>query len=530
MSEQMMKQLYDLLEQGRISRRDFLKHVAALGVTASIIPTIKPHLVNAATPKKGGRFRAGLTGGSSTDSLDPATITDYMVICIDRQIRNNLVEIDPKFNPIPELAESWEATTDATQWTFKLRQGIEFHNGKVFDSKDVIYSINRHREKDSKSGAQSLLAPIKDIKSDGKHDVIFTLEKGNADFPTVLADYHLAIVPDGTKGAEFEKGVGTGGYILQDWEPGVRAFTKRNPNYWKEGRANFDEVETIGIADTNARTNALMTDQIDYMNNCELRTVNRLEGKQNIEVLKYTGLFHFTMPMHTNKAPYNNNDVRMALKYAIDREALLKLVLNGYGRIGNDHPIAPVQQFHADNLPQRDYDPDKAKYHLKKAGMESHIFKLHTADFNHFSDLAILYKEHAAKAGVNIEVVKEPTDGYWSNVWMKKPFCSCSWSLGTTEDIMFSTAYAADAAWNDTFWKHERFNKLLIEARAELNNTKRAAMYAEMQNIVRDEGGAIIPLFKDYIEAASSRVGHGVLSGSLALDGGKCAERWWFKS
>jgi peptide/nickel transport system substrate-binding protein len=200
--------------------------------------------------------------------------------------------------------------------------------------------------------------------------------------------------------------------------------------------------------------------------------------------------------------------------------------------VGNDHPISPANRYHADDLPQRAYDPDKARFHLKKAGLDGAVFKLHCADaaFEGALDAGVLYQEQAAKAGVTLEVVREPNDGYWSNVWMKKPWCAVFWGGRPTEDMMFSTAYAEDASWNDTFWKNARFNELLVTARAELDESKRAAMYNEMQQIVRDDGGVVVPMFAADLSAATDKVAHGPLAANWELDGFRCAERWWFAS
>jgi len=471
-----LNELERLLAQGKITRRDFLTYVSALGITATLTPALLATPVHAAKPKKGGRLRIGMAGGSTMDSLDPATISDAMPMNINWQVRNCLIEIDHSGDLVPELAESWESTPDAAQWTFKLRKDVEFHNGKTLDAEDVLFSINHHRGKGSKSAAKGIVEPIKNIKADGKQRVVFTLKEGNADFPYIMSDYHLTIVSSGTRGADWEKGIGTGGYMLDSHEPGYRAFTKRNPNYWKEGRAYFDEVETKGIANVTARVVALETKQIDVMNRFELKLIHLLQKAKNIQIINITGMKHYSIPMLTDREPYNNNDVRLALKYAIDREHLVKAILRGYGTVGNDHPIAPTQKYYASELPQREYDPDKAKFHMKKAGLSDYVFSLHAADaaFEGAVDAAVLYREHAAKAGIKIEVIVEPNDGYWSNVWIKKPWCMCYWSGRATADWMFSTTYAKDAAWNETLWKHDRFNKLLKEARAELDENKRS--------------------------------------------------------
>jgi len=174
--------------------------------------------------------------------------------------------------------------------------------------------------------------------------------------------------------------VGTGGCQLVDFEPGVRTLTKRNPNYWKEGQAHFDEVEMLAIGDVNARTTALQTGEIDVINRCELKTVHLLQQLPSIQVLQTTGTRHYSLPMLMDVAPFDNNDVRLALKYAIDRQALLQTILRGYGTLGNDHPIGHSQRYFAIDLPQQEYDPDKAKFHLKRAGLSHLTVSLSASD------------------------------------------------------------------------------------------------------------------------------------------------------
>ncbi|MBW1867622.1 MAG: ABC transporter substrate-binding protein [Deltaproteobacteria bacterium] len=371
-----LKKLEKMFTHGKISRREFIARVSALGLAAAISPVVLTTPVHAATPKNGGRLRLACTGGSTTDSLDPGKLTSQYNQVLNFQLRNCLVEIDHNSNAIPELAESWEPSSDAVKWTFKIRQGVEFHNGKTLDADDVVYTMNYHRAENSKSGAKGLLDPVEDIRADGKHAVVFTLKSGNADFPAILADYHLTIFPDGTtiladyhltifsdgtKGPEFEKGIGTGGYILKSWEPGVNSLTIRNPNYWKTGRAHFDEIEMLSIVDTNARTNALRSGQIDVMDRPDLKTIHLFKKFKNIQVINKTSGSHSTVPMLFNKPPYDINDVRLGLKYALDREEQVEKVLMGYGSVGNDHPIGSSVKYHAAGLPQRTYDPDKAK-------------------------------------------------------------------------------------------------------------------------------------------------------------------------
>jgi|SaaInl4_135m_RNA_FD_contig_51_620539_length_2463_multi_7_in_0_out_0_2 peptide/nickel transport system substrate-binding protein len=524
-------ELTQLVQKGRISRRDFMAKATAIGVTAAMATTVWNGSAQAA-PKRGGRMRFGSGHGSTTDTLDPSTFANGAIIHQGYGMRNHLSEVNNDGKLIPELAEGWEASDDASEWVFTLRKGVEFHNGKTMDANDVIASMNHHRGKDSKSAAKPLLAPITELKADGKNKVVFKLSGGSADFPYTVSDYHLAIMPatsDG--GVEWRSGVGTGAYIKQKFEPGVRSTYKRNPNYWKNGRGHFDEVEFLTIGDVVARTNALTTGEIDAMNRADLKTVHLLARRKGIKVEEVTGTLHYTIPMHTDTAPFDDNHVRLALKFAVDREALLKIILKGHGVVGNDHPISTANRYHASDLPQRKYDLDKAKFHLKKAGLTSLKVDLSAADaaFTGAVDAAVLYKEQAAKAGININVVREPNDGYWSNVWLKKPWSMVYWGGRPTEDMMFSQSLAEGADWNESRFSHKRFNELLVAARAELDEAKRRAMYVEMQTIVNMVGGTVVPLFANYVFAMSDKVKHDKkMAGNWDMDGDKAMERWWF--
>ncbi len=525
-----LKQLEHELAQGKLSRRQFLAGATALGISAASATMMFERTAQAA-PKKGGTMRVGIGGGSTTDSLDPATWENQWIQLIGWSSQNYLTEVNGKGELVPELAESWEASPDAVTWTFKLRDGVEFQNGKTMDADDVVASINHHRGEDSTSAAKGIVDPIEDIRTDGKNVVVFALKGGSADFPFLMNDYHLAIMPSKDGKVDATSGIGAGAYIVEDYDAGVRCELKKHANFWKNDRGFFDAGEVITIADVAARTNALSTGEIDVMDRCDLKTVHLLKRKGGLRVEETSGTQHYTVPMRTDTPPFDNNEIRLALKYAVDREAMLQTILRGHGTVGNDHPIGRSNPYFDTGLAQRTYDPDKAKYHLKQAGLDSLQVDLSAADaaFGGAVDAAILYKEHAKKAGIDINVIREPNDGYWSDVWMKKPWCMCYWGGRPTEDWMFSTAYAEDAGWNDTFWKNDRFNKLLKQARAELDTNLRADMYGEMQLIVRDEGGVVVPMFANYVFAMADNVQHEEdMSAMWDLDGLRLMERWWF--
>lgn len=474
----------------------------------------------------------GISGSSTTDSLDPGLPFSAMAAVISiGQARNGLIEVGPDAELIGELAETWEAAKpDATAWRLKIRKGVEFHNGKTLTPDDVIFSINHHRTDDTKSALKALFASVEEMKDEGDNNLLIRLSSGNADFPFLLSDPRLQIYPEGTK--NFDTGSGTGGYVLEAWEPGVRAYARRNPNYWKEGHANFDEVETIAIEDVNARATALRTGDVDVINRVERSTAGRLGAVSGVNIVVQNGYKHYTLPMRCDTAPFDNNDVRQAVKYCCKREEFLQKILHGYGAIGNDHPIGSFNRYIAgeDELPQRQYDPDKARFHLKKAGMEGLKIQLNASNvaFEGAVDAAILYKENAKEAGLEIEVVQRPADGYWSNVWMHEPWVISFWSGRPTEDWQFTEGYLSTANYNDTFWRDERFDKMVLEARTVLDEKKRRDMYVEMQRIVSNEGGQVVPVFAADLLAASDKLGHGKVAANWDADGYRLADRWWF--
>ncbi|UCH73373.1 MAG: ABC transporter substrate-binding protein [Rhodospirillales bacterium] len=524
-----LNEYQQMLAAGKLTRRRFMQLATALGASTALATSMAGSAL-AATPKKGGTLRLGIGHGSTTDSLDPGTFENLYMQTVGGAVYNKLTEVAASGDIVPELAESWDVTPDAATWTFKLRQGVEFHNGKTMDSGDVIASINHHLGEDSKSAAKAILDPIAEVTADGKDTVVFKLKTGNADFPFILSDYHVAILPAKDGKLDPMSGVGNGGYMVESYEPGVRTALKRHPNYWKSDRAHFDGAEVLAILDVAARTNALTTGEIDAMDRVDLKTAHLLKRNRNIRIEEVSGTQHYTFAMRTDTDPFTDNHVRLALKYAIDREALVKTILRGHGVVGNDHPIGRSNRFHADDLEQRQYDPDKAKFHLKEAGLSSLKVDLSAADaaFPGAVDAAVLYKEHAAKAGIDINVVREPNDGYWSNVWLKKPWCAVYWGGRPTEDWMFSTAYAAGVPWNDTYWTHERFNQVLVQARAELDEAKRRQMYFELQKIVSDEGGVVVPMFANYVMGISTKLQHDKLGANWSMDGFRAIERWWF--
>lgn len=512
------------------NRRRFLGSSAAVAGLAMAGTALLPGLVRA-QQKKGGTLRVAKGHGATTDKLDPATFENGFMTALSYGTHGFLTGFARDGSIEPQVAESWEPSPDAKTWRFRIRKGVTFHNGKTVTPDDVATSINYHRGEKSTSAAKPLLSAITDIKVDGD-DVVFTLDAGSADFPAVFADYHLAILPPGDdRGVDWKSGIGCGPYRLANFDPGVSASFERNKDDWNQDRGYFDAIELLSIIDVNARTTALISGDVHAADRLDLKTIGLLERNPKLTIHSVAGNQHYTFAMSTNKDPFTDVHVRRAMKYAVNREELVEKILFGYGSVGNDHPIGRGQRYFNDEMEQTAYDPDKAKFHLKQAGLDSLDVTLSAAEaaFAGAVDAAVLYQNSAKPAGINLKVNRMPNDGYWADVWMKHPFSAVYWSGRAVEDAMFSTAYASGVAWNDTFWDNARFNELLVKARAELDEEKRRQMYYEMQVILNEDGGAIIPMFANWVFATGPEVVTGdEFSSVWDMDGERWMERWSF--
>lgn len=518
-----------------LTRRQFGKKTAAAAALtgAAAAVTAMPGGGAQAAPKSGGHMKLAMSHGSTSDTIDPATIANGHQWAMVYAVASTLTEIGPDDKLYPAMAESWDSADGAKTWTFNLRKGVEFGNGKSVTADDIVTNLRYHTKETSKSTAKPIVSQIESMKADGKNRVVINLKAGNADFAFSLAQASLAIFPAaGDDDIDWKSADGAGGYKLETYEPGVKAVFSKRPNYWKEGRAHADSVELLSITDSAARTNALLTGEVHAVDQVDLKTIERLKRVDGITVEQTAGPLHYEFSMRYDLEPFKDVNVRRALKNAVDREAILNKVLQGYGTVGNDHPIGPTYPYYAADLEQTPYDPDRAKWHLKQSGLSSLSLDLSCAEaaFGGAVDAATLYAESAKPAGININIAREPNDGYWSNVWGKKDWVTSYWGGYTTPDEMFTTGYAPGASWNTYGWgaEQERFQFLMAQARAETDAALRAEIYFEMQKILRDDGPTVIPAFANAVFARRDDIEHDEqISGIRAFDGRLIIERWW---
>ncbi len=485
------------------SRRDTLKLMMATGVTLATAQNLLSSgaAAMAQTPRKGGTVRAAVALHGPDDTLDPARFGSGIDYSRGRAHYNGLCQLDDDLVPQPELAESFEPNSNATEWTFKLRKNVSFHDGTPFSADDVIWSMNRHLGEDSVSVIKDLLSSVKEWKKVNSHEVKAILNTPNADLPILLGTFHTKIIKNGSSG----DGNGTGPFVMESFEPGVKSVSIRNENYWREG-AHLDSVEITAITDPIARINALVSGSFEMVADIDPKAIRQIEKSDNSHVVSLPAGAWNGICALKNSEPGNNADFVKGLQYIQDRERIVEKILRGHGSVGNDQPI--MSAYGSDwchELPQREFDPDKAKYHFEKSGYSSAELYLAPVGAG-IVDTCLLAQTNCAKIGFDLKIKKVPNDGYWGSVWRIEPMNVTSWSMRPTANIMLSIAFAPGAPWNDSYWDNERFGELLALSLAELDTDKRHAMYCEMQTLIHQESGMVIPMHMNVLDGVSNRV------------------------
>ncbi|TCU07808.1 ABC transporter substrate-binding protein [Rhizobium sullae] len=488
------------------TRRELLQLMLAGGVATAAGGLIlgRASTAVAAAPVSGGTLKAAGWSSSTADTLDPAKAslsTDYVRCC---SFYNRLTFLDKSGTPQMELAEAIESK-DAKTWTIKLRSGVTFHDGKPLTADDVVFSLKRHLDPAVGSKVAKIAAQITDVKAIDKQTAEITLANPNADLPTILSMHHFMIVADGT--TDFSKANGTGAFVKEVFEPGVRSVGIKNKNYWKSG-PNVDSFEYFAISDDNARVNALLSGDIHLAAAINPRSTRLVETQGDSFVLSKTTSGNYTnLNMRLDMEPGNKRDFIEGMKYLVNREQIVKSALRGLGEVGNDQPVSPANSYRNADLKPKTFDPDKAKFLFEKAGVLGQSIPVIASEAASSSiDMAMIIQAAGAEIGMTLDVQRVPSDGYWDNYWLKAPIHFGNINPRPTPDILFSLLYTSEAPWNESQYKSAKFDKMLIEARGSLDQAKRKEIYNDMQVMVAEEAGTIIPAYISNVDATTAKL------------------------
>ena len=487
------------------SRRDILAMLMAGGMQATLTGGLAgvAMTAHAQTPRRGGKIRVAAATAAVTDTLDPAKQSNQADYVRCNMVYNSLTVLDGSLTPQPSLAESF-TTKDAKTWVFALRKGVVFHDGKSLAPADVVFSLMRHKDAATASKAKVLADQIDSVTASGPNEVTIVLTAPNADLPVIVGTFHFHIVKEGT--TDFTAGIGTGPYKLKEFKPGVRTVVVRNEAYWKPGKPYLDEIEFVGIGDESARVNALLSGGMDLVASVNPRAVERVKGTPGYAIFTTQSGQYSDLIMRKDTGPGTNNDFALAMKYMLDREQMKKTIALDYAVIANDQPIDPTNRFYFKDLPQRPFDLDKAKFHLQKSGFAGKVPMVVSPAAMYSVETALMMQQSGQRIGLEIDVKRMPAEGYWSTHWLNSPVGFGNVNPRPSADVLLTQFFKSDAAWNESRFKSERFDQLLLASRAETDLAKRKQMYADMQTMIHNEAGIGIPLFLNSIDAHSSKV------------------------
>ena len=479
----------------------------------------------AGTPKKGGNFRLGVTGGGASDIIDGQSI-----VTKPDQTRligswETLLTYDEDYVLGTDgLAEEVDSSV-AGQVDVRIRSGIEFHNGKTLTADDVIYSIQRIlNPKEGLFGAAGLASvDPKNLKKMDANTVRIGLKQPDSTIPDQLGQYFNGIVPVGYERKGDLKYVGTGPYKIQSFTAGQQSVAVRNPNYWRPASEGpwFDQVTVTDFADSAAQVNALLSGQIDAITDIPFAQIDTAKA-QGIQILEGHGGGWLPLCMAIDMDPFTDVRVRQAFRLMADRPAMLEQVLSGHGSVANDL-FAPFDACYSSDLAQREQDIEQAKSLLKSAGKDGMTVDLHTTNgAAGMVDSANVFAAQCKAAGVTVNVKNDPN--YYGDQYLKLAFSVDFWGTRGFLPQVGLGMLPPPCPYNETHWPPKSgegsdYISLYNQALKETDSTKRCDIIHEMQKAEYEVGGYIIPFFNNLVDAHSAKVqGFKVSKATLNLD------------
>lgn len=453
---------------------------------------------------------AGVESSGNKNSMDPAQQPSSQNSLNMNAAYDRLTTENDNWKVLPQLATSWKPNAKGTVWTFKLRKGVKFWTGKPFTSADVVYTFRRVIDpKTGSEGASQMSFLTKNgIQPAGKYAVKFITSKPVAELPLLITNKNTFIVQNRTSTATLRsKGAGTGPFMPVNFQPvkQVQMF-KRNPHYWRKGLPKAPCLQLYVIQEANSMLAALQTGQVDFSQQVAYDIVPALKNDPRVKLTATGASTSMTMPMWTDTPPFDNLNVREALKRVVDREQMVKTALLGYGVVGDDNPVPPTSpDAWRHKVPGPDV-PGAIKLLAAAGYNSSHPLKVdvYTADMiPGILNMVQLYKQQAAKAGIQVNVITGPPSEYWDNVWLKHPFEVSAWSARPA-GLALSIAYLQNAPYPESHWKVPGYDALIQKANTTVDPAARSKFYQEAGKMLTDRGGEIIPMFQRVVAAQRS--------------------------
>ena len=518
-------ELKQYLEDGKLSRREFVRYATLLGVSfftaLGMAGLPLPRRAFSADVRRGGTMKIATSVQKVTH---PAQFSWVEPTNILRQVAEYLTLTDKNNVTHPYLLKNWEAADDLKTWTLNLRKGVKFNNGDELMADDVVFSINQWLNKDVGSSLLGMMGSYLDpsgIEKSGSHQVKLHLKKAEIAVPEHLFHYPAMILNHRTFEGDFIKAPhGTGPYTLEVYKESERAVLKRRKDYWQKGTDGkplpyMDSMEFMDMGDEmSPRIAALQAGEIDTI---DLATTGgtavyqALKDDDRVKVKPVGTAQARVLRMRVDLKPWNDNRVRMALKLCQHREKILQLAYFGQGLLGHDFHVSPQHPEYCEK-PVPEYNPQKAKELLKEAGYPDGL-KVNLAVGSEWTDVvryAEVLKQDAAPAGFNIVLQTMPTSQYWEK-WTEVDLGVTPWTHRPLGTMVLNLAYVKDeegkpVAWNETNWADDEFTELLEKANGTLDVDKRRKIFCKLEQIQWEKGSIGIAWWQNNWQIVTKRV------------------------
>ncbi|MCA9928350.1 MAG: ABC transporter substrate-binding protein [Anaerolineales bacterium] len=517
---------YEKLEQGRISRREFLRISTLLGLSAGVATfaaacggggTAEPAAESADEPATdSGSTAAGTVqrGGTLTKSMQlqlldhPARLSWVEGANIVRQVSEYLTETGSDNITRPYLLDRWEASDDVKTWDLYLKEGITFNNGDTLTADDVMFTFGQWLDESVGSSMLGLISywgGMQNVEKVDDYHIRLNLDTANIGVPEHLFHYPAVILHRNFEGDIVKQPVGTGAFLLEEYAEGERAVFKARPDYWRNGADGnplpyLDEIIYVST-DKDAGVAALQSGQVDSLYDPRPSDWQALKDVPGLAVYPASTAQCLLMRVRVDLEPWDDNRVRTALKMIQDRSKNLQLAYFGEGDLSIDAHVAPVHPAYAEK-PIPEYDADGARALLEEYAAEKGLelplqVTLATKNDQNEPELAQSIKETAAAAGFDITLDITEPGGYWDR-WTEVDLGITSWTHRPLDTMVLPLAYTAEAigAWNETRWTDDEFETLLRQAEGTLDVEARRAIMSDIEDIMQERGPVMNSFWK----------------------------------
>jgi peptide/nickel transport system substrate-binding protein len=520
--------LIDELRAGKIDRREFVRRGSIVGISLPMLGflasacgvskedierTDKPQT---AQPQPGGTIRMGLI--QPAGALDPVTVNNQGGLVVLGQTGEYLVWSNRELNLEPQLAESWKPNEDGSEWTFKIRRGVKFHDGQTMTAEDVASSIDRLADPDNGSNALSAFAGVLskgNSKAIDETTVRFELDAPNGNFPNIVSsdNYNAIILPRNYDGDWERTFIGTGPWKLDRFRPGQRVSLVRNPEYWDKGRRALPErAEVVFYPTEQSQVLGFQGNEVDVLVQYSVSGGKALLTDDTVITTELQASSHRQVHMRGDQEPFRDKRVRRAMALLVNRQALVDGLLDTKSDFGNDSPFAPVFKSTA-KVEQRQRDVAEAKRLLEAAGKgDGFEVKIETWDGFEMPDLAQLIQQDVRPAGIRLQVSVTDAASYYGDA----VFGNSRWldsAMGITEyghrgvpNVLLGAPLLSKGTWNGAHFKNQRYDNLVRDYTAALDLDSQRRISGQIQELLLDESPIMFNYFYYFLSGAKDYV------------------------